>query len=78
MRIFVAGPPGPWAAGLRAAGAAGGSWPRASPGGRPPGVGGPVKTEDDPFDPDPPAQLRRTLDAIRHLESAVLGAEASK
>jgi nucleoside-diphosphate-sugar epimerase len=38
-------------------------------------VGGPVKTEDDPLDPDPPAALRRTLDAIRHLESAVLGAE---
>jgi nucleoside-diphosphate-sugar epimerase len=38
-------------------------------------VGGPVKTEDDPFDPDPPPQLRRALDAIRHLESAVLGTE---
>jgi nucleoside-diphosphate-sugar epimerase len=38
-------------------------------------VGGPVKTEDDPLDPDPPAELRRTLDAIRHLESAVLAAE---
>jgi nucleoside-diphosphate-sugar epimerase len=38
-------------------------------------IGGPVKTEDDPLDPDPPAELRRTLDAIRHLESAVLGAE---
>src|SRR5262245_15046511 len=38
-------------------------------------VGGPVKTEDDPLDPDPPAELRRTLEAIRHLESAVLGAE---
>jgi 2-alkyl-3-oxoalkanoate reductase len=38
-------------------------------------VGGPVKTEDDPLDPDPPAQLRRTLAAIRHLEAAVLGAE---
>jgi nucleoside-diphosphate-sugar epimerase len=38
-------------------------------------VGGPVKTEDDPLDPDPPAQLRRTLDAIRHLEAAVLGTE---
>jgi nucleoside-diphosphate-sugar epimerase len=38
-------------------------------------VGGPVKTEDDPLDPDPPAELRRTLDAIRYLESAVLGAE---
>jgi nucleoside-diphosphate-sugar epimerase len=38
-------------------------------------VGGPVKTEDDPLDPDPPAELRRTLEAIRHLEAAVLGAE---
>jgi nucleoside-diphosphate-sugar epimerase len=38
-------------------------------------VGGPVKTEEDPLDPDPPAQLRRTLDAIRHLEAAMLGAE---
>jgi nucleoside-diphosphate-sugar epimerase len=37
-------------------------------------VGGPVKTEDDPLDPDPPAQLRPTLDAIRRLEAAVLGA----
>jgi nucleoside-diphosphate-sugar epimerase len=38
-------------------------------------TGGPVKTEEDPLDPDPPAEFRRTLDAIRHLESAVLGAE---
>jgi nucleoside-diphosphate-sugar epimerase len=38
-------------------------------------LGGPVKTEEDPLDPDPPAELRRTLDAIRHLEAAVLGAE---
>jgi 2-alkyl-3-oxoalkanoate reductase len=38
-------------------------------------VGGPVKTEDDPLDPDPPAELRRTLDAIRELEAAVVGAE---
>jgi nucleoside-diphosphate-sugar epimerase len=38
-------------------------------------VGGPVKTEDDPLDPDPPAQVRNTLDAIRHLEAAVVGAE---
>jgi nucleoside-diphosphate-sugar epimerase len=38
-------------------------------------VGGPVRTEDDPLDPDPPAQLRRTLDAIRHLEAAVCGTE---
>jgi 2-alkyl-3-oxoalkanoate reductase len=38
-------------------------------------IGGPVKTEDDPLDPDPPAELRRTLDAIRQLEAAVLGAQ---
>jgi nucleoside-diphosphate-sugar epimerase len=37
--------------------------------------GGPVKTEDEPFDPDPPGQMRPTLDAIRHLEDRVLGAE---
>ena len=36
--------------------------------------GGPVKTEDDPLDPDPPKQVRTTLAAIRHLESAVTGA----
>jgi nucleoside-diphosphate-sugar epimerase len=34
-------------------------------------VGGPIKSEDDPLDPDPPRELRRTLDAIRHLEKAV-------
>jgi nucleoside-diphosphate-sugar epimerase len=34
-------------------------------------VGGAVKSEDDPLDPDPPRELRRTIDAIRHLESAV-------
>jgi 2-alkyl-3-oxoalkanoate reductase len=34
-------------------------------------VGGPVKTEDDPLDPNPPAALRRTLDAILYLERAV-------
>ena len=33
--------------------------------------GGNVKTEDDPLDPDPPREMRRTLDAIRHLEHAV-------
>ncbi|MGZ4355151.1 MAG: NAD-dependent epimerase/dehydratase family protein [Gaiellaceae bacterium] len=39
------------------------------------GAGGPaVHTEDDPLDPDPPAQLRTTLAAIRHLEDAVVGA----
>ncbi|HXF72763.1 MAG TPA: NAD(P)-dependent oxidoreductase [Actinomycetota bacterium] len=38
-------------------------------------TGGPVKAEDDPLDPDPPAAFRRTFRAIRHLEGAVLGAE---
>jgi nucleoside-diphosphate-sugar epimerase len=38
-------------------------------------VGGPVKSEDDPLDPDPPGGLRPLLDAIRHLESAVTGAQ---
>jgi nucleoside-diphosphate-sugar epimerase len=32
-----------------------------------------IKTEEDPFDPDPPANIRETLEAIRHLERAVLG-----
>jgi nucleoside-diphosphate-sugar epimerase len=33
--------------------------------------GGPVKTEDDPLDPHPPAQQSRSLAAIRYLERAV-------
>ncbi len=37
--------------------------------------GGPVKTESDPLDPDPPARLRTTFESIRHLEAAVTGAE---
>ena len=37
--------------------------------------GGPVKTEDDPLDPDPPAQFRRTLEAIQYLEAAVTDAD---
>jgi nucleoside-diphosphate-sugar epimerase len=36
---------------------------------------GPVKSETDSLDPDPPAALRPALDAIRHLEDAVTGAE---
>jgi len=36
--------------------------------------GGPVKTEDDPLDPTPPAAMRSSLDAIRYLERAVTGA----
>ncbi|HKC29847.1 MAG TPA: NAD(P)-dependent oxidoreductase, partial [Jatrophihabitans sp.] len=39
-------------------------WPNAR-------TGGPVKKEDDPLDPEPPAQQRRSLEAIRHLEHAV-------
>jgi nucleoside-diphosphate-sugar epimerase len=34
--------------------------------------GGPAKSEDASFDPQPPRQMRRSLDAIRHLEEAVL------
>jgi nucleoside-diphosphate-sugar epimerase len=44
-----------------------GGWPYAP-------TGGPVKTEDDPLDPDPPAAQRQSLAAIRHLEQAVLSA----
>jgi nucleoside-diphosphate-sugar epimerase len=36
--------------------------------------GGPVKTEDDPLDPHPPASQRETLAAIRYLEQTVLAA----
>lgn len=36
--------------------------------------GGPVKTEEDPFDPDPPRAASETLLAIRYLERAVTGA----
>jgi nucleoside-diphosphate-sugar epimerase len=36
--------------------------------------GGPVKTEDDPFDQNPPAAVRPTLEAIAYLERAVTGA----
>lgn len=37
-------------------------------------VGGPIETEEDPFDPDPPKAQRETLAAIRSLERAVLEA----
>jgi nucleoside-diphosphate-sugar epimerase len=33
--------------------------------------GGPVKSEDDPLDPAPPRELRRTLAAIRYLEKTL-------
>src|SRR5216683_5216283 len=35
-------------------------------------TGGPVKTEDDPLDPDPPKAMRATLDAIIQVEHAVV------
>ena len=38
-------------------------------------TGGPVKTEDDPLDPQPPKSVRETLRAIYHLERAVTGAD---
>ena len=38
-------------------------------------VGGRVKREEDPLDPQPAKQTRRTLEAIRHLESAVVAAD---
>jgi nucleoside-diphosphate-sugar epimerase len=38
-------------------------------------TGGPITDEDAPFDPNPPAQLRAMLDALRHLEDAVTGAD---
>lgn len=44
------------------------SWPYAR-------TGGPVKTEQDPLDPSPPREMRPALDAIRHLEAAVVGAD---
>jgi 2-alkyl-3-oxoalkanoate reductase len=34
-------------------------------------TGGPVKTEADPLDPDPPKQMRAILDAIRRQEALV-------
>jgi nucleoside-diphosphate-sugar epimerase len=37
--------------------------------------GGPVKSEEDPLDANPPKPVSATLAAIRHLESAVTGAD---
>lgn len=34
-----------------------------------------LKNEDDPLDPTPPAKQSKTLEAIRYLESAVVGAD---
>jgi nucleoside-diphosphate-sugar epimerase len=44
------------------------SWPFAR-------TGGAVKTEDDPLDPNPPAAMRESMAAIRHVEDAVTGAD---
>lgn len=37
-------------------------------------TGGPLKSEDDPFDDAPAGAMRANADAMRHLETAVLGA----
>jgi nucleoside-diphosphate-sugar epimerase len=36
--------------------------------------GGPVKSEGDPLDADPPAAMRESLASLRHLEQATVGA----
>jgi nucleoside-diphosphate-sugar epimerase len=38
-------------------------------------IGGPVKSEEDPLDPTPAKTMQRSIDAIRHVEEAVAGAE---
>jgi len=37
-------------------------------------TGGPIKTEEDPLDPSPPASARETNAAMRHLDDAVTSA----
>ncbi len=44
------------------------SWPYAR-------TGGTIKSEDDPLDPTPAREMVRSLQAIRHLEEAVIGAD---
>jgi nucleoside-diphosphate-sugar epimerase len=44
------------------------SWPYAR-------TGGPVKSEEDPLDPTPARNMRESINAIRHLEKAVTGAD---
>ena len=36
-------------------------------------TGGPIKSEDDPLDDAPPAAMRQSFAALRHLEAAVTG-----
>ncbi|MGH2641382.1 MAG: NAD-dependent epimerase/dehydratase family protein [Actinomycetota bacterium] len=43
-------------------------WPYASDGHA-------LRTEEDPFEPSPPEEMRSTVHALQHLEVAVLGAE---
>lgn len=38
-------------------------------------TGSAIKTEQDPFDPDPPANQVKSLQAIRYIENAVLNAD---
>jgi len=38
-------------------------------------TGGAIKSEEDPLDPSPPAQMRPILEAIRYLERAVMTAD---
>ena len=38
-------------------------------------TGAAVKSEEDPLDPSPAREMRAMVDALRHLEQAVLGAE---
>lgn len=38
-------------------------------------TGGPVKTEKDPLDPSPVSAMAAMISAVRHLETAVLGAD---
>jgi nucleoside-diphosphate-sugar epimerase len=38
-------------------------------------TGGPVKTEEDPLDPNPPKAMRQTMAGIRYLESALAAAD---
>jgi 2-alkyl-3-oxoalkanoate reductase len=45
-----------------------GGWPGAR-------TGGPVKTEADPLDPNPPEQMRPILEAVQYLERVVTQAE---
>jgi nucleoside-diphosphate-sugar epimerase len=54
------------AAGARVIAQSYGQWRYAGP--------GPLHTEDEPLEPDPPAAMTRTAGAVRHLESAVTAA----